>query len=125
MNRLRKDQRGLTLIELVIFVAIIGIIAAAVIPLCTNEKTQKQARADVEKLASAVLAYGLHTGKLPAELTDLTRPVSAHGKTADPFINSIPTPPQNWKPYTYTPDGPFKFTISTSIGRTSVTITRP
>ena len=110
-----RNQRGFTLVELMIVVAIIGILTAIAFPLYANIQARARvakAQADVRTLASAVVVYSAHTGALPGALTDLTSAVTVNGVAAGPFISPVPTPPQNWTAYTYAPanDGTFSIT---------------
>lgn len=131
LRRLRgalRDTRGFTLVEIMVVVAVIGILAMITIPAYESMARRSRltrAENDAQVLVRAVAVYMAHMGTLPADLTLLTQPaVNSQGIVAGPFLQTVPPPPgQNWTPYQLVSDGNGGFQITTS--GEGLTVTRP
>ena len=121
---------GLTLIDLMVVVAVCGVVAALAIPLHANAEARdriEKAQSDLEILAAAVKAYAAHMGTLPAALTALTAPATNRlNWSAGPFMPSVPRPPSGgtppWGAYTYTSSAAGTFSVTATGDGTTITL---
>jgi len=99
VRRLLRDNRGFTLIEMIVVVIILGLLAGLVAPKLfsrVGQSKQVAARAQIELLSAALDQYSLDVGSYPSSLDGLIRSTGAAGWSG-PYLkkNAIPLDPWN------------------------------
>jgi len=91
------NKKGFTLIEIMLVVAIIGILAAMLVPRLTGRTRQAKsavARADVDvNLALALDLYELDIGEFPPDLSYLSDNKNGSNSWRGPYLKKLPKDP--------------------------------
>jgi general secretion pathway protein G len=105
MNRLHRNQRGFTLIEIMVVVVILGILAAIVVPKFLNrpdEAKVTKAQVDIKSLEAALGLFKLDNGFYPSTEQGLAALVSKPDTGRTPtkyadggYLRKVPTDPWN------------------------------
>jgi general secretion pathway protein G len=97
MKRVRGRQCGFTLIEILIVVAIIGLIAALIGPNLMGrlERSKEEiTKAQIEMLSSATQSFMLDMGRFPNTLDELVN--STDPKWRGPYLSKLRLPKDPW-----------------------------
>ncbi|MGC9144420.1 type II secretion system major pseudopilin GspG [Hydrogenobaculum sp.] len=102
---MKQAKRGFTLIEILIVVAIIGLIASLVMPNLFKKFEQSKvqiAKAQIETLSSAVRSYMVDTDECPKSLEDLIENKDKNPKWHGPYLSKKKIPLDPWgHPYQF------------------------
>jgi general secretion pathway protein G len=106
------DQRGFTLVEMLVVITIIGLIMALVGPRVLNylsESKVKAAKIQIQSFSSALDLFYLDEGRYPSTaegLVALVKPVAGLTAWNGPYLRSGVVPDDPWgKPYAYRSPG--------------------
>jgi general secretion pathway protein G len=100
-NVRRDDRRGFTLLEVLLVLAILGVIAAMVVPQLLGRQRKANisaARLSISQLENTLKLYAAeHAGTFPEGSQDalavLLQPTDEDGQPMEPYLDKLPTDP--------------------------------
>ena len=110
-----KSNKGFTLIELVVVIAILGILAGIAIPRFLDATaTARGAKivADMRTIDSAIMMYNAKTGNMPTASSQLITDATATSQYK--LLAAWPTPPTGAATITKSDNTPFSGTVASN-----------
>lgn len=100
MNKMRKSNKGFTLIEIMVVVAVIALLGAMIGPTLFNKVQQAEetrVAQDIRAIESALKFYRLDNYRYPTQGQGIDALINAPGDAEDrwngPYLESMPTDP--------------------------------
>ena len=103
-----EDQRGFTLIELMVVVSIIALIATIIIPNFIHARQEAQvatSEANLKQIATSLELYYSDKDDYPAGTGLQVTPLDLYGSATNPYLEQTPIDPVNGQDYVYTHGG--------------------
>lgn len=108
-----RNERGFTLIELMVVVIIIGVLAAVIMPTVIKQADKakvKRAISELKSIKTTIDSYYVENGSYPKideimeVLSDAGFPSQLNDPWNQPYVYSVAEPPNSYKVVSYGPD---------------------
>jgi general secretion pathway protein G len=100
MQRTRRPRAGFTLVEMIVVIAIIGVLATLLIVRFSGQTDQAKvatAKSQVAQIEGAVIAFQAHVGRLPNSLRELVeKPADAKNWQENGYLKGKSVPKDPW-----------------------------
>ncbi len=103
-----EEQRGFTLIELMVVVSIIALIATIIIPNFIHARQEAQvatSEANLKQIATSLELYYADKDDYPAGTALAVTPIDLYGAATNPYLEQTPIDPVDGQDYSYTHGG--------------------